>query len=282
MRKMITLPANPTLAGMASLQYDVVYSTAMGEALCGTLMEPWRTEDAALRPAIVFVQGSGWTRPGRGYEIPQLARYAQAGYAVFTIEHRSRLEGHPFTAFLQDTKCAIRFLRANAEKYLIDPERIAIFGTSSGGNTALLVAMTGDDPRYRTQEYAEYSDAVCCMVECFGPTDMNKLMEAWSAGPEAQKVSETLRGDAPFEQVAHDMSPLYLAREGAKYPPMLLIHGDADTMVPYAQGEAMYARLNEIGADARMIRVAGAPHEHSFWSDALHRHIRAFLDCHML
>lgn len=67
-----------------------------------------------------------------GEEIPQLVQFVQAGYIVATVQHRSSIDGHPFPAFLQDVKTAIRFLRTNAQKYAIDPQQVAIWGTSSG------------------------------------------------------------------------------------------------------------------------------------------------------
>src|SRR5690606_6431839 len=114
------------------------------------IMVPWYEKTDSLedevprRPLIVFLQGSGWTFPDVNYEIPQLAEYARNGYVVATITHRSYKDGYPAPAFLQDAKTAIRFLRKNANVYGIDPNRVCFWGTSSGGNTAMLVAMTGD------------------------------------------------------------------------------------------------------------------------------------------
>ncbi len=274
--KLTTLQYNPHQLGQAEQLTDIPYSTATGELLTATILRPW--EKTGRYPAIVFVQGSGWTLPNPGYELPQLSEYARAGYVVMTIRHRNRKEGHPFPAFLQDTKCAIRFLRANAEKYQVDPDRIAIFGTSSGGNTALLTALTGDDPRYKTEEYAEFSDKVCCMVECFGPTWMERMGTEESAGD----LVATLAGDRDHLEVMREMSPYCVAKKGESYPPMLLIHGDADTTVPYEQMLLMGEKLDEVGADGRMICVHGGPHEGTFWSRELHRQILAFLDAHML
>lgn len=94
---------------------------------------------------------------------------------VATLTHRNCLEGNPFPAFLQDVKTGIRFLRKHAEEYQIDSDRIGIWGTSSGGNTALLVGLTGDDIRYETEENSGYSDFVKVVVDCFGPTDMIQI-----------------------------------------------------------------------------------------------------------
>ena len=147
---LIHLPANPTLKGQAELIQDVPYSKN-GQTL--TLILPWapngdRTKIGRI-PLIVFVQGSGWTTPNLNYELPMLCHYAEEGIAVATVRHRSTADGAVFPAFLIDVKCAIRFLRAHAEEYGIDPSRIAAFGTSSGGNTVCLLGLTGDDPAYK-------------------------------------------------------------------------------------------------------------------------------------
>jgi len=273
------IPMNPNLTGLAEVTLDIVYSKAAGVEVKLALLLPWgAVERGDKLPLIVFVQGSGWTFPNIGYELPQLSRYAQEGYAVATLTHRNCLEGHPFPAYLQDVKTAIRFLRAHAEQYAIDRERVCIFGTSSGGNTALLVALTGDDPAFKTDEYADESDGVQLMVECFGPTDLAAMVPTAEAQDDSfAEIFRCLAGGRPLPEVLHAMSPINRVAAGAKYPPMLLIHGDADELVPYDQMTRMYRVLVENGADARAICVDGAPHEGSFWSRELHDAILAFI-----
>ena len=114
---------NPELTGLAYTVRDVVFSHAVPEGLKLTLMLPWHEKGDAhptKRPLIVFVQGSGWTFPNIDKQIPQLSQYARAGFAVATVTHRNAAEGHPFPAYLEDVKTAIRFLRAHAEEYGID------------------------------------------------------------------------------------------------------------------------------------------------------------------
>jgi len=273
-----TLPNNPELEGMAHTYTDIVYSTATGTPLKLALLLPWkRPEDAPDRPCIVFVQGSAWKFPDIGYELAQLGAYAQEGYAVATLTHRSCLDGNPFPAFLQDVKTGIRFLRAHAEEYGIDRDRICIWGTSSGGNTALLVGVTGDDPEYKTGEYAEESDAVCCVIDCFGPSDLAGFMREENLTPDESNIFYQLTRGLDIPTVAKKMSPYRLVEDGKAYPPFLLIHGDADEVVPYSQSEKMYRRLCDAGVDARMIRIVGAPHEGNFWSWRLHDMIFDFL-----
>ncbi|MBR5288358.1 MAG: alpha/beta hydrolase [Clostridia bacterium] len=271
------IPANPAMNGQARLTMNVVFSEATGTALSCAILSPWNETPEKPYPAIVFVQGSAWQFPDIGYEIPQLSRYARAGYVVMTVTHRNCLEGHPFPAFLEDVKTAVRFLRANAEKYHVDPERIAVWGTSSGGNTSMLVSMTGDDPRYNTGEYGGYSDAVRCAVQCFGPTDILTLFEYhFSGGNSDRTLANALAGERPYEEVAQEMSPYRIAEKGKNYPPILMIQGNADPVVPWDQAEMMYGKYQEVGADAQLICIDGAPHEGPFWSDAVHDQIMAF------
>jgi acetyl esterase/lipase len=277
------LPNNPELDGLAAFVPDVVFSTAAGVELKMQIMMPWSNMNKGARiprrPLIVFLQGSGWTFPDVNYEIPQLAEYARMGYVVATITHRSYLDGYQAPAFLQDTKTAIRFLRKNAEQYGIDPNRVCFWGTSSGGNTSMLVALTGDDPKYKTGEYADCSDSVNVAVECFGPTDLPKLFERLIGNPEIEHAFEQLAGGKMSErtELLNEMSPLLRIEQGKKYPPMLLIHGDADQLVPYEQSESMFKALIDNGCEAEMIRIENAPHEDSFWSRALHAVIADFI-----
>jgi acetyl esterase/lipase len=272
---------NPALEGMARVVPDIVYSTATGSDLKLTLMLPWSREDGAAPalPLVLFVQGSAWTHPDIYFEIPQLCQLARDGYAVATIEHRNSLDGNPFPAYLQDTKTAIRFLRANAAEYGIDPRRVCIYGTSSGGNTALLVGVTGDDERFKTDEYREFSDAVQLVAECFGPANLTAMVDMASKEAEDNwgELFGALAGKNEMADVFKWMSPVEYLRPGAKYPPFLIMHGDADALVPYEQSVEMYHRLIDCGADARMICVKGAPHEGSFWSRELIADIYGFI-----
>jgi acetyl esterase/lipase len=274
---------NPSLKGMAVMVPDVIYSTAQGIDLKLQLFQPWTAEgsESVRYPLIVFVQGSGWTFPDVNYEIPQIAQFAREGYVVATLTHRNSLEGHPFPAFLEDVKTGIRFLRKNAKEYQIDPDRIGIWGTSSGGNTALLVGLTGEQPEYRTDEYKEFRDSVKAVVDCFGPTDLAYFINDISSIPdEMRQIFESLRGEDTDENVRRlqSINPVNHIEQGKKYPPFLILHGNQDELVPYSQSELMYQKLLEAGADASLVCVEGAPHEGSFWSNEVLEEIRAFFD----
>lgn len=275
---------NPELKGLASMVPDVIFSTARGVELKMQIFKPWTTEAAVQPkyPLIVFVQGSAWTFPDVYYEIPQLAQFAREGYVVATLTHRNCLEGHPYPAYLEDVKTGIRFLRKHAADYQIDPDRVGIWGTSSGGNTALLVGLTGDEERYKTDEYTEYSDAVKVVVECFGPADLTEAVNQIPNLPIEwmKEIFAGLRGEATEENVRRlqDFNPVNHIEKGKVYPPFLILQGDADDVVDYSQSELMYHKLLDADVDASMICVEGAPHEGSFWSNELLGLIKEFLD----
>lgn len=268
------VPMNPELKGQAELIQHIRYSEN-GQEL--TLILPWAPNDDRSRvkpvPLILFVQGSAWTTPNLDYEIPMLSCFAEEGIAVATVSHRSAQDGFIFPAFLRDVKCAVRFLRANAAKYAIDPERITAFGTSSGGNTVCLMGLTGDDPSLRTEEYPGQSDAVCAVVSCFAPTDLPALFMHLKDAPDIQQVMAQYFGQdrSQWPQVMERWSPALQVRKGEKYPPFLLLHGTGDPLVPYQQMEALYTALKSAGAEVNAVYVDGAEHEGNFWSPEVRR-----------
>ena len=127
----IHIPSNPTLAGLASLTRNVAYKTGADD-LVMDIIAPQSTGDDDNRryPTVIFVQGSAWTTPHRDYEIPQLSALAREGFVVATVNHRdASSDPHDvFPAYLEDVKAAIRYLRANARQWHVDPDRLGIWG----------------------------------------------------------------------------------------------------------------------------------------------------------
>ena len=291
MKPIKVIPYNPLLEGLAESTGDIVFAHEGGKDITLRILKPWKNDlnKDKRYPLIVFIQGSGWTFPNIGYHLPHIAQFAMAGYVVATVTHRSCNDGHPAPAFLQDVKSAIRYLRAHADEHQIDPTRVAAWGTSSGGNTALLLGMTGDDPRYVSAVHPEQSDAVKVVVDVFGPTDMMSLfvtrhgdIDTVQLDPGAEAYYNRILGHAwnsPEGQAAADaISPLQLLREGMELPPMQLLYGDADPVVPYDQGERLYEKMTTLGYDAEFVRVTGAEHEGNFWSQAILDEIKAYID----
>lgn len=277
------LKNNPTLEDHYYFLQNVVYSQQTGEDLKLSMILPWRQKDPAIpnkpMPLLVFVQGSGWCTPDFDHEIPQLALFAHAGFVVATVGHRDSTKGHPFPAYLQDVKCAIRYLRKHAEEYSIDPEHVVIWGTSSGGNTAMLVGLTGDEERYETAEHAGYSDKVNAVVNCFGPTDIGRLMIPYLAAGQTGMCT-ALSGSAEMENweaIAEEMSPVNHVEAGKEYPPFLLLHGTADQVVLPDQLEEMYHKLLDCQVDVQAYLIDEGVHEHNFWTKEVREIIMKFV-----
>lgn len=282
----ITIESNPTLKGMVEIIPDIEFSET---SLKLQIINPWwdRVNDKTPSyPAVVFVQGSGWTFPNVWTEVPQLCRLAEKGYVVATITHRNCLENHPFPDCLTDVKTAIRFLRCRGREYGIDTDKIGIWGTSSGGNLALLAALTIEDQRYKTNEYREYSDSVDYCVACFPPTDLVESMKDESFSKDLKENFIALSGGHIDESmsVLREMSPYHIVKDmvreknNIKLPPILIAHGDNDKLIPYNQGKKMYDVLLLLNAKADMVTVKAADHEGAFWSREILNIIFEFIE----
>lgn len=279
-----TLPHNPTFEGLLDLRANIPFLTVDGETLCLQLVKPqWKSPEGKGFPLVVFIQGSGWTKPNQFWELPQLCPLAAQGYVIASVTHRSCFTA-PAPAFLKDVKAALRFLRKNAAEFDIDKERVCAFGTSSGGNTALLLGVTADDPAFETAENEGESTRVQAVVDCFGPTDVNGMVDTWdSADPADDNLLFNLGGKnrASFRQNLGVINPMHYVKPGMALPPFLLLHGDADTLVPYDHSTRMYDKLIECGCEADLIRVEGAPHEGPFWSLPVLEAIFTFIRRHL-
>ena len=279
-----TIKNNPDMLGLVDMKTNIVFSSANGEELALQLLKPmWKSAGSGF-PLVVFIQGSAWTKPDQFWQIPQLSMLARRGYVIASVTHRSCWNA-PAPAFLQDVKTALRFLRTHAAEYDINPERVCAFGTSSGGNTALMLGLTGNDPTFETGEWAGVSTAVNCVVDCFGPTDLNKMIEEqYGAMPrDKENLLYALGGADPaaYQQTLSQISPIQYVKEGVSLPPFLILHGDADTVVLYEDSEALYDKLIACGHEADFVHITDAPHEGSFWSGELLDIIFDFIEKHI-
>lgn len=272
---------NPTHEGLLDLRANIPFACPDGEELCLQLVKPQWSSGGQGFPLVLFIQGSAWQKPNQFWELPQLSLLAMRGYVIASVTHRS-CHNAPAPAFMQDVKTALRFLKAKAQEFDIDKSRVCAWGTSSGGNTALLMGLTADDPAFENGEYAGESTAVQAVVDCFGPTDLTGIYESL---PEElrcheQNILYTLGGKDPLtcrEKLAL-VNPAAYVKPGRSLPPFLLLHGDADDIVPYEQSESFYHLLGKNGYQADLVRVTGAPHEDTFWSRELLEIIFAFIE----
>ena len=271
-----TLKNNPRLLDMVDLIPNIPFSKPDGETLAVQILKPRWSSGGKGFPMLFFIQGSAWTKPIQFWQLPQWTALARRGYVVASVTHRSS-DTAPAPAFLKDVKTALRFLRAHAKEYDIAKERVCAFGSSSGANAALLLGLTENDPAFETEEWAGESTAVQAVVDCFGPTDIDRLFQQ---NPNLEQRLRALTSDFSSE-ISRQISPIRYIKPDLSLPPFMVIHGDADEMVPFEQSEVFYQALIENGYEADFVRVINGPHAGNFWSKELIELIFSFIEKHI-
>jgi len=222
-------------------------------------------------PVVVWIHGGGWSG-GSHSPIPNaVTRMLPRGYAAASIAYR--LTGQsPWPAQIQDCKAAIRFLRANAASYGLDPDRIAVMGSSAGGHLTAALATMGDVGDVRSGSYAVdlegtvgahvgVSSRVQCAVDLYGPTamllanDFPTFDHDGPSSPESALVGGPLQ-DNPEKWATVD--PISFVSPDD--PPMLMLHGTLDTSVPFVMSDRLLRAATAIGNDARLFPVVGEGH----------------------
>jgi acetyl esterase/lipase len=269
-------PAPPP--GPAPTVRDISYAKTDATTGQGHLLDLYLLPNASAPvPVVIFSQGSAWLADNGRLGAPALAAVLnERGYAVAGVSIRSSRQAK-FPAQLHDVKAAIRWLRANAAKYRLDPDHIAIIGESSGGWTAAMAAVTGDVAQLEgTEGTTGVSSAVQAAVAFYPPTDFLQ-MDAWAlrpcdpaadvgrgqmrfchdaaSSPESQLVGCAIRSCPDAAQRANPIR--YVSKAD---PPIMIIHGGSDPLVPHAQGELLYQALNKACHDAVFISMPVAGH----------------------
>jgi acetyl esterase/lipase len=260
------LPENVTV------EKQIVYS--QGGRLMLDLARP---QGAGPFPAVIAIHGGGFTSGDRTAYSALIVSLAQHGYAAASVDYRLA-PGSQFPAALQDVKSAVRFLRANAQKYAIDPERVAALGDSAGANLALLLALTPGVPEFEAGPNRELSTRVSCVVSFGAISDLTHL-ETRSA--ETETLPSFLGGSLENTRTVHLLaSPIYWVTPQA--PAVLAIHGTKDAVVPFEQSQRLVEQLQRAGAAAELAAVAGGGHVgFGDLQSADQKRMLAFLDEHL-
>jgi len=256
---------------------DIVYATTDSASRGGHLLDLYLPPSpSGPTPVVIFSSGSAWMANNGRQGGPALAtQLNKAGYAVAGVAIRTSGQTI-FPGQLYDIKAAIRWLRANAGKYNINPDRIGIAGESSGGWLAAMAAVTGDVSELEgTLGTTGVSSAVQAAIAYYPPTDFLQ-MDAWALkpcdpavgmdasrafchdgpeSPESRLVGCAIQSCPDKVQRANPIR--YVSRAD---PPIMIIHGGSDPLVPHAQGELLYQALNKACRDAVFISLPVAGH----------------------
>jgi acetyl esterase/lipase len=268
--------------------HDVEIGAGGGRLLHAEIARPKNPPPTPM-PAVLAIHGGGWSKGTHKFN--QAVWLATKGYFTASIEYRLSGEAK-WPAQIEDCKLGVRWLRANAAKYNVNPDCIGCWGSSAGGH---LVACLGtmDEPQFEgTGGYAGVSSRVQAVVDYCGPADFTEG-SAGIQGAVGDRDALALLGlfGAPFKKnpdLWKQGSPVLHVKAGT--PPFLIVHGDKDTLVPLAQSEHLVAALQKAGVPVEFITVKGGGHGMSTTpgepppepdSNALHAAVLAFFDKHL-
>jgi len=257
---------------------DVEYARADGTSLLLDLYVPEEGPDKAL-PLVVWIHGGGWRAGSK--EGCRALPLAGEGYVVASINYRLTHEA-VFPAQIFDCKAAIRWLRAHAQEYHIDPDRVGVWGSSAGGHLVALLGTSGDVKALEGDlGNPEQSSRVQAVCDWFGPTDFltmrqqaserRRRLDAARPSAELQLIGGTIDERRGLAVLA---SPVTYVSEDD--PPFLIAHGDSDPVVPVQQSQLFHDALKKAGVDSALLVLEGQGH--GFRSRGPHEAAVAFFE----
>ena len=238
-------------------------------------------------PLIIWVHGGGWQNGSKSPGNPAM-RLLTRGYAVAAINYR--LSGHAvFPAQIEDCKAAVRFLRANAKKYNLNPEAFGAWGSSAGGHLVALLGTSGDVKELEgtVGDHDKVSSRVQAVCDFYGPTALTRMNEFKTVkgridhdspnsppskligGPVQENKAKAAKAN-PIEYVTKDD------------PPFLIVHGDADPIVPLGQSEILLSALKKAGIESELVVIKDGGHGgKDFVTPETTERIASFFDMHL-
>jgi acetyl esterase/lipase len=276
---------------------DIVYSQVPSRgfqnvALQMDIMQP---KNNTRKPAILFVTGGGFINANRANGLQLREKLADAGYVVASINYRVAPTA-TFPQPLEDVKSAIRYLKANADKFGIDKSRVGIVGGSAGGYLSAMAGTTSGTKTFDKGDNLNVDSSVRCAVDLYGISDPTKIGADFPADVQQKHQSagatEALwvNGSPVFggkdggisadPAAAENANPIhYISKSSA---PMLLMHGSADTVVSPSQTDLLYQALQQKGIESERYVIPNAQHGGVYWvQDNVLAVITAFFDKHL-
>jgi acetyl esterase/lipase len=246
---------------------DQVWDSSTGQNLVADLYLP---EKGGPFPAVIHIHGGAWIVGNKAMPMATFfgEHLACRGYAFFDVQYRLAPEIH-FPQDIQDIKCAIRWLRGNAEQYHIDKSRFITMGGSAGGHLTAMVALTADDHFFDPvcPGFPGESFQVQAAVPFYGVHDWTNWIDTRTFNLE--QIYLNLPPDASErekQEMREKVSPITYAAHAPG--PFLIIQGDADIGIPVHQGQALQDALTEAGKAGRLVFIPGANHGFDIYRDS--------------
>ena len=252
---------------------DVIYARKFGTALTLDVFTPQAEANGA---AVVWAVSGGWFSSHEGIRPERIAEFLKRGYTVFAVVHGSQPR-FTIPEAIADMQRAVRFVRHNAARWKIDPQRIGITGGSAGGHLSLSIGTRGDDGDPNAKDLVDRASSRVQAVGCFyPPTDFlnygkpgenaigRGVLENFKA-PFAflefdakARMFRPITDEAEITRIGVQISPV--THVTADDAPALIIHGDADKLVPIQQAELIVARYEAVGVASQLVRKPGLAH----------------------
>jgi acetyl esterase/lipase len=254
------------------LHRDIEYARVGQRALCLDLRLP--PCPTGLLPLVIWIHGGGWRKGTK--DAPMALPLLEHGYALASIDYRLSSEAI-FPAQIHDCKAAVRFLRAHALDYGINPDRFGAWGDSAGGHLAALLGTSGHVAALEGDlGHAGVSSRVQAVADWYGPTDF-LAMGGWhedADSPESLLIGGVIRKHPERCAVANPITHIR-----PDNPPFLIMHGDRDTTVPINQSELLYQAMRRAGVDVSFEKQIGEGH--GFKNPVVYSRVREFFDRHL-
>ncbi|MBE0591956.1 MAG: alpha/beta hydrolase [Gemmatimonadales bacterium] len=231
---------------------DIVYETASNYQARLDVYRPRTAEGRA--PTLIYIHGGGWVEGRKEAQLPRLMPYLAAGWAVVNVEYRLA-DVALAPAAVEDCRCALRWVRLNAEEYGFDTTRLVVTGHSAGGHLSLTTGMLPASAGLDRQCDGTADMPVAAIVNWYGITDVVDLLD----GPNRKSYAVQWLSSMPDRNaIAERVSPLTYVRAGT--PPVITIHGDADGVVPYTHAVRLHRALDAAGVPNKLVTIPGGRH----------------------
>jgi acetyl esterase/lipase len=210
------------------------------------------------RPLVLYVTGGGFSRAPKEAALNLRTYVAEAGFVVASLQYRTDSDGATYRDGISDVKSAVRYLRANAREYGIDPEHIAVWGESAGGYLAAMAGLTNGSKVFDTGEHLEQSSDVQAVIDKFGASNISQIASDFDAKTKADYAGTNSVMRYVGQDIDTRANPLtYIS---AKAPPFLIMHGSKDRLVSPSQTLTLHNALLAAGANSTRYVLEGADH----------------------
>ncbi len=279
-RSVLAQRVPPALADKIAVETDVEYGKAGERSLKLDVIRP-KQESPEPRPCIVWIHGGGWQNGNKSSGTQRLGALVSSGdYVGVSVGYRLT-DVASWPAQIHDCKAAIRWVRANAKKYNINPDKMGVWGSSAGGHLVSLLGTSGDVAELEGENGTPgVSSRVTCVVDFCGPSD---FLAFGKSNPRlndpGSPVFKLLGGPlADKQDAASRASPVtYVTKDD---PPFLIMHGTQDNTVHISQAERLTAKTKEAGVNVTFVKIDGGGH--GFGGEEVNARVKAFLEKHLL